>query len=238
MLAFLSSQYAHWDATLAPLIAPIPYLLVGPFPDGPIGGAALTLLLALSSAMASAIIGLLLGVALAMSRSAVHVVLLGFIGFFRAIPVLMLIFWVFFVLPLAMGIDVPAGASVVFALSMIGGAYLAHAVYAGIQAVGAGQAQAAYSLGLTRVQAMRFVILPQALRIMTPSFINQWVSLIKDTSLAYIVGVPELSFLANQINSRLMVYPLEVFLFVALLYFFICTSFSWSIKQLVQRFVR
>lgn len=224
-------------AAIAPLLAPIPYLLIGAFPDGPLGGAALTLLLALSSAIASAIIGLILGIALAMSRSVGHAVLLGVIGFFRAIPVLMLIFWVFFVLPLALGIDVPAGASVVFALSMIGGAYLAHAVYAGIQAVGGGQQQAASSLGLTRAQTMRYVILPQALKIMTPSFVNQWVSLIKDTSLAYIVGVPELSFLANQINSRLMVYPLEVFLFVALLYFLICTGFGWSARRLIQRLV-
>jgi len=59
---------------------------------------------------------------------------------------------------------------------------------------------------------------------MAPSFINQWVSLVKDTSLAYIVGVPELAFLANQVNSRLMIYPVQIFLFVGLVYLILCTS--------------
>jgi polar amino acid transport system permease protein len=112
----------------------------------------------------------------------------------------------------------------VAALSLIGGAYLSHSVHAGIEAVGRGQRQAALSLGLTRWQAMRHVLLPQAIRIMAPSFINQWVSLVKDTSLAYIVGVPELAFLANQVNSRLMIYPVQIFLFVGLVYLILCTS--------------
>lgn len=67
-------------------------------------------------------------------------------------------------------------------------------------------------------------MLPQALRMMVPSFINQWIALIKDTSLAYVVGVGELSFLATQVNNRSMVYPMEVFLFVAFIYFVLCFS--------------
>ncbi|SAK50747.1 polar amino acid ABC transporter inner membrane subunit [Caballeronia glebae] len=70
---------------------------------------------------------------------------------------------------------------------------------------GADRRLAALSLGLTRWQALRHVILPQAVRVMMPSFVSQWVSRIKDTSLAYIVGVPEFTFLANQLNNRLMV---------------------------------
>ena len=73
------------------------------------------------------------------------------------------------------------------------------------------------------IQAFRHVLLPQAIRIMASSFINQWVWLVKDTSLAYIVGVPELAFLANQVNSRLMVYPVRIFLFVGLVYLILCT---------------
>ena len=67
-------------------------------------------------------------------------------------------------------------------------------------------------------------MLPQAIRIMTPSFVNQWVALVKDTSLAYIVGVPELSFVATQVNNRLMVYPAPIFLFVALIYLVLCVA--------------
>ena len=80
----------------------------------------------------------------------------------------------------------------VCALALIASAYLAHAVKAGIAAIGPGQWQAGLSLGLTRWQTLRMIA--RRLRMMVPSFINQWISLIKDTSLAYIVGVGELTF--------------------------------------------
>ncbi|CAG4891582.1 amino acid ABC transporter permease [Paraburkholderia saeva] len=209
---------------LSPLLSNMPYLLVGTFPHGPLGGVALTAVMAVISASLSALLGLAGGVALALTRNAVHIVLLAVIGFFRAIPVLMLIFWAFFLLPVLLHVDVPGLATVICALALIGGAYLSHSVHAGIVAVGEGQLQAALSLGLTRTQALRHVVLPQAVRIMAPSFINQWVSLVKDTSLAYIVGVPEFAFLANQVNSRLMVYPVQIFLFAGFVYLVLCTS--------------
>jgi polar amino acid transport system permease protein len=158
----------------------LPYLLVGAFPQGPLGGAALTLVLALCSALASAVLGVAGGIALAMAGRIARVPLLLVIGFFRAIPVLMLIFWTYFLLPVVFHVDVPGLATVVCALSLIGGAYLAHSVHAGIRAVGDGQWQAGLSLGLTRMQTLRYVLLPQAMRIMAPSFVNQWVSLAPD----------------------------------------------------------
>ncbi|KVO30955.1 polar amino acid ABC transporter permease [Burkholderia ubonensis] len=213
----------------------LPYLLVGAFPDGPLGGAALSLVLAIASACASAVLGVALGVAMALARGWARVLLLAFIGFFRAIPVLMLIFWTYFLMPMLLHTDVPGLATVVCALALIGGAYLAHAVHAGIVAAGAGQWQAGLSLGLTRWQTVRYVLLPQAIRIMTPSFVNQWVSLVKDTSLAYIVGVPELSFVATQVNNRLMVYPAPIFLFVAAIYLVLCTSLDGAARWLLSR---
>ncbi|WP_323118172.1 amino acid ABC transporter permease [Burkholderia alba] len=213
----------------------LPYLLVGAFPDGPLGGAALSLALAVASALASALLGVLGGVALALWRGWPRAVLLIVIGFFRAIPVLMLIFWTYFLLPVLLHADVPGLAAVVCALSLIGGAYLAHSVHAGIRAAGAGQWQAGLSLGLTRGQTVRYVLLPQAVRIMTPSFVNQWVSLVKDTSLAYIVGVPELSFVATQINNRLMVYPAQIFLFVGVIYLILCTALDRIATWLLTR---
>jgi polar amino acid transport system permease protein len=216
--------------------ANLPYLLVGAFPEGPLGGAALTLVLAATSALASAVFGLALGIALAMAGRITRAALLVVIGFFRAIPVLMLIFWTYFLLPVLFHVDVPGLVAVVCALSLIGGAYLAHSVHAGIVAVGVAQWQAGLSLGLTRFAALRHVVLPQAIRIMAPSFVNQWVSLVKDTSLAYIVGVGELSFVATQVNNRLMVYPIPVFLFVAALYLVMCTALDRAaIAWLVRR---
>lgn len=202
------------------------YLLWGTFPDGPPGGALLTLMLSALSGVVSAVLGLVLGIALALGQDSagpaarlLRIVL----GFLRAIPVLMLIFWSYFLLPVLFGLDVPGMFSVVCALSLIGAAYLAHGVAAGIHAVAQGQWDAGAALGFTRWQVLRMVILPQALAVMLPSFVNQWVTLVKDSSLAYIVGVGELSFLATQVNARLMVNPAEVFLFVGAIYWLLCS---------------
>lgn len=202
------------------------YLLWGTFPNGPPGGALLTLMLSGLSGVVSAVLGLALGIALALGQDSagpaarlLRIVL----GFLRAIPVLMLIFWSYFLLPVLFGLDVPGMFSVVCALSLIGAAYLAHGVAAGIHAVAQGQWDAGAALGFTRWQVLRMVILPQALAVMLPSFVNQWVTLVKDSSLAYIVGVGELSFLATQVNARLMVNPAEVFLFVGAIYWLLCS---------------
>ena len=210
------------------------YLLLGAFPAGPLGGVALTIVLSLTSAMLAALVGLAGGIALAMTRGITHLALTAVVAFFRAIPVLMLMFWTFFLMPILLHVDVPGLATVVCALALIGGAYLSHSVHAGIVSIGKGQHDAALSLGLTRWQALREVTLPQAVRVMMPSFVNQWVSLIKDTSLAYIVGVPEFTFLANQLNNRLMVYPAQIFLFVGFVYLFLCGALQWLANALLR----
>ncbi|THF65459.1 amino acid ABC transporter permease [Pseudothauera nasutitermitis] len=212
------------------------YFLLGAWPHGPLGGAALTLVLSVCSALASGVLGLVFGVALAMTHGAAHQALVLFLGFFRAIPVLMLIFWTYFLLPIVFGFNVPGVGTVIVALSLIGGSYLAHSVYAGIRSLPPGQWQAAAALGLGRVQALRYVILPQALPIMLPSFLNQWIALIKDSSLAYVIGVGELSFVATQVSNREMVYPTEIFLFVALLYFLICSSLELGAGAIARRY--
>lgn len=200
------------------------YLLVGAWPAGPVGGLALTLILSVLSAIVSAALGLVLGIALAMSRGAAKTLLALFIGFFRAIPVIMLIFWSYFLLPIALGISAPEIGTVVVALSLISGAYLSHAVAAGIASVGIGQWEAGHVLGLGRWRILGLIVLPQALRAMAPSFVNQWTALVKDTSLAYVIGVPELSFVAAQVNNRAMVYPTEIFLFVGAVYWCLCAG--------------
>ncbi|KAA8998410.1 amino acid ABC transporter permease [Affinibrenneria salicis] len=212
------------------------YLLWGTFPDGPLGGAALTLAISIIAGLASAVLGTLLGIGLAMFRGWPAALLALFLGFFRAIPVIMLIFWTYFLLPVLFGVEIPEITTVICALALIASAYLAHGVRAGIVAIGRGQWQAGMSLGFNRWQVLGHVILPQALRMMVPSFINQWISLIKDTSLAYIVGVGELTFLATQVNNRSMVYPMEVFLFIALVYFLLCMTLDLLANGLNRHF--
>ncbi|CAM4107355.1 amino acid ABC transporter permease [Kerstersia similis] len=212
------------------------YFLVGAYPYGPLGGLSLTLLLSLLSGVVASILGLLLGMALALGRGPLHGLLTLVIGFLRAIPVLMLIFWVYFLLPMLFDVDIPKLVTVVAALSLIGGAYLAHSVAAGIRSLPAGQWEASRSLGLSLWETLRFVVLPQALPIMAPSFINQWVALIKDTSLAYVVGVAELSFVATQVSNRTMIYPLEIYLFVAFVYFLLCSALEMAANRMAARY--
>jgi len=214
----------------------LPYLLWGAYPDGELGGAALTVLLSLGSALASAVLGLVLGIGLSLTRGLPNLLLTASIGFFRAIPVLMLIFWTYFLLPIVFHINVPGVFSVMCALSLIGGAYLAHSVHAGISGISAGQWAAGMSLGMTRFAVLRHIVLPQALQMMLPSFVNQWVTLIKDSSLAYIVGVGELSFVAAQVNSRVMIYPAEIFMFIGLIYFALCTGLGWCADRIGAHF--
>lgn len=212
------------------------YLLIGTWPDGPLAGAALTVVISLLAGLVSGVLGTVLGVVLAVSRGIPAALLAAVLGFFRAIPVIMLIFWSYFLLPILFGIDIPEITTVVCALALIASAYLAHAVKAGILAISVGQSQAGLSLGLTRWQTLGYIVLPQALRMMVPSFINQWISLIKDTSLAYIIGVGELTFLATQVNNRSMVHPVEVFLFIAGVYFILCLTLELVANRIQSHF--
>ncbi|MDR7298030.1 ABC-type amino acid transport system permease subunit [Pelomonas aquatica] len=121
------------------------------------------------------------------------------------------------------------------ALILFDAAYLAEIVHAGLQALPRGQLQAAMSLGLTRGQALRSILLPQALRHMLPSLINQFVATIKETSLGTIIGLSELSFIANQINAQVLVKPVEIYLTLAGCYFVMCFGLTRIAKLLERR---
>lgn len=202
------------------------YLLLGQFPNGPLGGLALTLAIA----AVALLLALPASVVLALGRVShfwfFHAPASAFVYFVRGLPLIMVIFWAYFLVPLALGTAVPNFVTMIYALVFFEAAYLAEIVRAGIQGVAKGQVEAARSLGLSYLQSMRRIVLPQALRNMIPSLVNQLVSLTKDTSLAFIVGINELTYAASQINNRTLTHPAEIFLIVALMYFAICFSLS------------
>ncbi|WP_055325190.1 amino acid ABC transporter permease [Ralstonia solanacearum] len=226
--------------TAEALLLHLRYLLVGPFPNGPLGGAALTLWMALLACAASTAAGIAFALLLdrldhlgTRAAAGLACALHGTLATLRAVPVLMLMFWAYFLIPMALGVAVPETATVVTALAAVGAAYIAQSMQAGLRTVGAGQRNAALALGMSPGQALLAVVLPQAWRIMLPSVANQWVSTVKDTSLAYIVGVVELSTAASQVNSRIVAYPAEVFAAVAGLYFVLCSGI-----ELLPRWLR
>ena len=217
----------------------IVYFMVGRFPHGPMGGVLLTIYLAVTSCILSFFGGLILGLLSVSHRRWVQLPVMAFINLVRGMPLLMVIFWMYFLLPALFGKGIPETNTVILALTFFTSAYMSQIVRAGIEGIPPGQMEAALSTGLARWQAMFYVILPQALRNMIPSFVNQFVSLIKDTSLAFIVGVSELTHVGTQINNRTMAYPTEIFIFIACVYFILCyifTSFSrWLEMRLAWR---
>ena len=201
-------------------------LLVGQYPRGPLGGFAATLVLSVLG------IGLALpvsiGIALARIShwSVLRAPATALVYVVRGIPLLMIIFWVYFLFPLVLGMEVSGFATMVCTLVLYNGVFLSEVVRAGIQSLPRGQMDAARALGHGYFGAMRHVILPQALYNMLPSMLSQFISTIKDTTLAYIINVPELTFAANQISNRLLTEPFEVFLILALIYYAVCVSLT------------
>jgi polar amino acid transport system permease protein len=214
------------------------YFFIGSYPHGPLGGITLTLYLAVTSCALSFVGGLILGL-LSVSRNLViKYVTVTLINIVRGLPLLMVIFWMYFLLPRLLGHPVPESRTVIMALTLVTSAYMAQIVRAGVEGIPRGQTEAALSTGLRPLQALMYIVLPQGLRNMLPSFVNQFVSLIKDTSLAFILGVHELTQAATQVNNRSMIYPTEIFFFVAVVYFIICYAFTSLSRRLESRLAR
>jgi len=202
------------------------YFLVGQYPQGPLGGLALTLLLA-SLALALALpLGVLLGLARISPRAWLRLPISGLVFTLRGTPLLMVVFWAYFFLPSLTGHKTGQFSTMLVGLVIFNAAYLAEIVRAGLQALPKGQIAAALSLGMSRDQALRLILLPQALRQMLPSLVNEFISTIKATSLGTIIGLSELSYIANQINAQVRVKPLDVYGTLAFSYFVLCFGLS------------
>ena len=202
------------------------YFLVGQYPEGPLGGLVLTLLLASAGLVLAMPVGLALGLARVSPMRWVRWPVTALVYCVRGVPLLMVIFWAYFFLPSVTGVKTGQFSTMLLALVLFDGVYLAEIVRAGIQAIPTGQLQAAQALGMSRWQSMRYVVLPQALRYMLPSLVNQFVSTIKETSLGYIIGLAELSQIATQINTMVFIMPMQIYLILGLTYFLLCFGLS------------
>ncbi len=130
--------------------------------------------------------------------------------------------------------NIPETTRILFAFALTYGAFMSEVFRAGIESISKGQMEAARSLGMTYVQAMRFIILPQAIRTVLPAMANNFVLLLKDTSLAYVVAVPEISYLTTQYASNNFRYP-EALLCLSLIYANLTIIMSLGVYWLESR---
>ena len=196
-------------------------------------GLLVTLLIGGVALVASLVIGLPLGMARAALRGPIGAVVRVWIELVRATPILAILIIIFLGLP-RVGIRLPAVEAAIVGLTIYTSAVLAEIVRAGIQSIPRGEVEAARSLGLNYLQTMRLIVLPQALSRMTPAIVSQLITLIKDTSLAYILGAQELvgygrSFFTFYSNL------LETYIVLACIYFAICYSLSRLSRRLELR---
>jgi polar amino acid transport system permease protein len=200
--------------------------LVGAWPQGPLGGFAATLILAGAGLAISFPLAICLGLARTSGVRALRWPATAWVYAFRGVPLIMIIFWAYFVLPVLTGATVPAFATALCAIVLYESAFLGEIVRAGLEGMPPGQTEAARAVGLSYAQSMRHIILPQALANMIPSLVNQFVSTIKATSIVYVIGVQEVTFAAQQVNSMEMAHALQTFVVLAALYFMPCFALS------------
>ena len=214
------------------------YFLIGQYPNGPLGGLALTLLLATLGLLLSLPLGLAFGLMRLSPWAWVRLPVTGFVYLVRGMPLLMVVFWAYFFLPSVTGIKTDQFWTMLIVLVVFDAVYLAEIVRAGVQGLPKGQMECARSLGLPYMKAMRTVVLPQGLRNSLPSLVNQFISTIKETSLGYIIGLTEVSFIANQINTLTFTKPAEVFGILGLTYFLLCFGLSRLAHYVERRLAR
>jgi len=179
--------------------------------------------------LASTAIGFVLGVVIALMRLSKSPFLSlptrGFIEFFRNTPTLVKLVWVFYLIPIVLGLQTGAVTSCIIALSISAGAYMAEVFRGGIQDVPRGDIEAAMAIGMRPSAVFRRIILPQALRKVLPPLANTFIIFLKYSSLVSVVGVTDLTYRANVISTTTF-RPIEAYTVLALFYFVLCYGLS------------
>ena len=193
-----------------------------------------TLLLTITAFVIATILGVIFGLFSATPNRALNWIATIYVDILRGIPLIVLAFFIYFSIPQFLGIQIPAYIAGVITLSLNTTAYIAELVRGGIQAVDPGQLEASRSLGLTYNTSMRKVVLPQAVKIMIPSFINQFVITLKDTSILSVIGIVELTQTGKIIIARTYSSG-NMWLIVGLMYIIIITILTKFSNYLERR---
>lgn len=208
-------------ATAARLLALLPEP-IGPSAQDFADGTRVTVELTLISGLAGIAVGVVAAVAKLSRLAPIRWAAELYVWVMRGTPLLVQVLFVFFALPEIVPLRLSDFSSAALALTLNVGAYNAEAMRAGILAIPRGQTEASRSLGLSPLQTFRDVVFPQAFRIALPPLVNNVVALLKDSSLAYVIGVAELSNIGNRVKTATF-QPVPVFLVTALVYLVLTT---------------
>ena len=186
----------------------------------------------------TSVLGFLVGAIIALGRIAgrpwMAAPLVALMEVFRCTPVLVQLVWIYYALPVLVGVELSPAVAAVITLSLYGGAFYAEIIRGGIRGVEPGQWDAGRALGMTRAKLMRSVVLPQALRRMVPPLVNQTILQLKNTSLVSTLAVPDLLYQGQLITSATY-RPLEVYTMVAVIYFAILLPLTQLARLLETR---
>jgi His/Glu/Gln/Arg/opine family amino acid ABC transporter permease subunit len=199
----------------------------GPF----IGG---TIRLAIPAILLGFILGIFVGLARLARAEWLRWPATIYVEFFRGVPLVMVIFWIWFIIPQLLRLPIPEYGVALTAFVIFEAAYFGEIVRAGVQSVPRGQVEAATALGMTTTRTMAHVVLPQALKNMVPALVTQMIVLFKDTSLASIIGYVDLTKAAQIVNNR-EIKPFELYLFIAVVYWICTYSMSVMARRLERR---
>ena len=194
-----------------------------------------TFLISVLSLLFGNVVGLLAALLRISRRAPLTQIAYIYIDFFRTTPALVQLIWIFYVLPIVLGINLDPITAGVIALSLNAGAFLAEVFRAGIESISRGQRDAASVLGLSRLQSFVFVLLPQALRRVLPATGNVLIGLIKDSALLTTIAVPELTYQIQTDVARTF-RPLELYTALAFLYFALTYPLSLAASALERRY--
>ena len=199
-----------------------------------------TLLLALYGLFFACIIGLIFGMLSVVKNKVCNAIAFVFVYIIRGVPMIVLAYFVFFGIPFFINnylhgsLILSALQAGTICLALNCGAYMAEIIRGGIQSVDKGQMEAARSLGLPYWRAMQRVVLPQAIKTMIPSIINQFIITLKDTSILSIIGFPELINRAKSVNA-IEGKVFEIWTIVAVMYLIVITALSLLAKRVERR---
>ena len=197
-------------------------------------GAGFTILVTVASIVAGLLVGLAAAMLSRLPFKPVQHLLVAFTFIFRGVPVLVLLFIVFFGLP-GIGIRVSPFLSMVLSLGLISGAYLADIFRGAMNSVNRDEIAAAEAMGMTRVQGFLYIMLPQMFRFSIPGMINEFTSILKYSPFAYTVGIPEIMKQAMSLTPMIL-RGMEVYLAVGIIYFVIYKLFLMFFMVLEKRY--